>query len=83
VSWSGCELPLIDGDWQGLWTTAEAAALLGPPVLTERQVREMVRQQGVRPAGRRKDSGASRRYLRVYRVPELIRAYDALATPAA
>lgn len=83
MGWSGCELPLIDGDWQRLWTTAEAAALLGPPLLTERQVRAMVRQQGVVPAGRRKDTDASRRYLRVYRVPDLIRAYDALATSAA
>ena len=79
--WQAQNLPTV-GDDPALWTAADAARLLGPPVLTTDQVRQLVRMVGLTPVGKRR-TGLPRtggRHARVYRAEALIRAYEALYT---
>lgn len=78
--WTSVGLPAV-GDDETLWTVAEAALLLGPPVLPVTRVRQLVALAGLSPVGRRKVSlpRAPGRYARVYRAVDLIEAYDRLA----
>lgn len=77
--WSSSGLPVIDGHYAEYWSTAEAAYLLGPPFLSEEQVRQLVHLIGMEPAGKRWVKGRGTRHVRVYRAAELVRAYDAIA----
>jgi hypothetical protein len=78
--WSSVGLPTV-GDDPYLWTVADAAKLLGPPVLSERRVRDLIRLIGLEPVGKRRVSplGQSGRHARVYECGRLIEAYDRLA----
>lgn len=77
--WSSAGLRVV-GDDENLWTVADAARLLGPPVLTEAQVRQLIRLIGIQPMGKRNTSqpGRSARHARVYHSLDLIRAFDAI-----
>jgi hypothetical protein len=78
--WSSAGLKTV-GDDPELWTAADAARLLGPPLLTEPQVRQLIRLAGLEPQGKRRvtRSGTSGgRHARVYPATDLIRAFDAI-----
>jgi len=77
--WSSANLRIV-GDDPTLWTTGDAARLLGPPELSPVQVRELIRVTGLQPVGKRRVTarGQSGRHARVYWASDLIRAYDAL-----
>jgi hypothetical protein len=77
--WSSAGLPLIEGHYDIYWSTTEAAYLLGPPQLSEEQVRQLVHLVGMQPVGKRWVKGRGTRHVRVYRANELIRAYEAIA----
>lgn len=71
-------LPVL-GESPKHWTVAEAAALLGPPVLTENQVRHLIRLCSIPPAGKRRAGPRTRgRYPLAYKAIDLIEAYDAV-----
>jgi hypothetical protein len=67
-------------DDEALWTARDASRLLGPPYLSVREVRELIRLTSIQPAGKRRTTshGFSGRYARVYQAADLIRAYDAI-----
>jgi hypothetical protein len=77
--WSSAGLVTV-GDNAGLWTAEQAAAILGPPILTPTQVRHLIRCASLQPAGKRRVSphGMAGRHARVYKAEELIRLYDAV-----
>jgi hypothetical protein len=77
--WSSAGLPVIEGNYDIYWSTAEAAYLLGPPSLTEEQVRQLVHLVGLTPVGKRWVKGRTTRHVRVYRASDLIRVYEAIA----
>ena len=77
VGWSSKDLTVLDGDQNGeYWTISEAASILGPPSLTETQLRQLIRMVSIEPAGKR--PGGSR-YVRAYKAVELIKLYEAIA----
>lgn len=78
--WSSDGLRTV-GDDELLWTVSDAASLLGPPALTPRQVRDLVKLAGITPAGKRRVTprGQAGRHARVYPASALIRAYDAIS----
>jgi hypothetical protein len=77
--WSSSGLPTV-GDDPSLWTATDASRLLGPPVLTPVQVRQLILMTGLHPVGKRRvtSRGTSGRHARVFRAIELIRAFEAL-----
>lgn len=77
-------LSVVAVDDERYWTVSDAAKLLGPPELSEAQVRQLVNLCSLSPAGKR-PGGSRRRHVRVYKAEELIRAYAAIASvlPAA
>lgn len=81
--WSSAELTLVGAD-ERLWTVAEAARLLGPPVLDVAQVRQLVVMMQIKAVGTRAKEGPEKRgrQPRVYRAVDLIRAYDVLSKAA-
>lgn len=68
------------GDDPALWSAEDAARLLGPPVISVTQVRNLIRVASLAPAGKRKSTayGSPGRYARVYQAADLIRLYDAI-----
>jgi hypothetical protein len=82
--WSSQGLPVV-GDDPNLWTVAEAACHLGPPVITVTEARKLVSLFGLQPVGKRRTSphGTSGRYARVYQAIDFIKAHDALGRHSA
>jgi len=78
--WSSTGLSTV-GDDENLWTVADAAALLGPPRLTQIQVRQLIKMLSIQPSGKRRVTPLGRpgRHARVYDAETLIKAYDALS----
>lgn len=72
-------LPVVSPDDPNYWSVSDAAKLLGPPELTETQVRQLVHLVGMTPKGKR-SGGSRRRHVRVYDAGELSRAYAAIAS---
>lgn len=79
--WSSQGLRIISPDDADYWSTADAAQLLGPPQLSQDQVRQLVNLAGLEPAGKRRmtPSGVKGRHVRVYKADDLIKAYDAIS----
>lgn len=77
--WSSKGLKTV-GDDPKYWTVADAARLLGPPVLDARAVRNLVNILGITPVGKRRvtQDGHSGRHARVYLAQDLIKAYHAI-----
>lgn len=75
--WSSANLRVVRDDPR-YWTVADASRFLGPPDLTEAQVRQLLRLSGIGPVGKRAN-GPSRRHVRVYDAQELIAAFERLA----
>lgn len=73
------DLPVVSPDDARYWSVADAARLLGPPDLTEAQVRQLVNLTGMVPKGKR-FGGARRRHVRVYDADKLAKAYHAIAS---
>ncbi len=80
--WSSEGLDVISADDPGFWSTADAARFLGPPELSQAQVRQLVRLGGLEPAGKRRVTirGRGGRHVRVYRSSDLIKAYEAISS---
>lgn len=78
--WSSTGLRTV-GDDETLWTVTDAANLLGPPRLSEIQVRQLVKMLNLKPRGKRRVTplGQPGRHARVYEAEALIKAYDALS----
>lgn len=78
--WSSAGLATVADD-ETLWTVADAAGLLGPPQLTQAQVRQLIRMIQIEPVGKRRVTarGVPGRHARVYPAEALIKAYDALS----
>lgn len=78
--WSSTGLRTV-GDDETLWTVADAANLLGPPQLSQAQVRQLIRMLSLQPSGKRRVTplGHPGRHARVYEAEALIKAYDALS----
>jgi hypothetical protein len=72
------ELPVIASDDPRYWAVSDAATLLGPPDLSEAQVRQLIHLIGLEPVGKR-SGGSRRRHVRVYDANHLARAYAAIA----
>lgn len=75
--WTAGHLKLLDEDDPRYWSTAEAARLLGPPQLTEAQVRVLVNILRLEPKGK-KPAGSGRRHVRAYDAVKLIGIYERL-----
>jgi len=77
--WSSQGLPAL-GDDEKFWTAGDAARLLGPPVLTQQQVRALIRMASLTPVGKRRvtEYGKPGRYARCYRAADLIKLFDAV-----
>jgi hypothetical protein len=80
--WSSQGLEIIEQDDPEYWSTADAARLLGPPILSQAQVRQVVRLSNLQPAGKRRVTvrGRGGRHVRVYKSTELIKAYEAISS---
>jgi hypothetical protein len=70
-------LPVVAEDDERYWSISDASRLLGPPELSEMQVRQLVHLINLRPAAKR-PSGSRRRHVRVYDASHLARAYAAI-----
>lgn len=70
-------LPVVAEDDERYWSVSDAASILGPPDLTEMQVRQLVHLLNMQPAGKR-SGGSRRRHVRVYDASHLARAYAAI-----
>lgn len=79
LGWRSDDLEVIPASDARYWSIADAARLLGPPVLTERQLRELIGICQLRPAGKR-SAGPNRRHVRVYEAIRMIQAFEAIAT---
>lgn len=81
--WSSIGLCVMDEADQH-WTVAEASKLLGPPQLTDAQVRFLITAMQIQPTGTRMKDGHDKRGRRprVYRAIDLIKAYDVLSKAA-
>ncbi len=77
--WTSAHLPVISTEDGTYWSVADAAGLLGPPELTQAQVRHLVRLAGLEPAGKR-FNGSRRRHVRVYDAQDFLRAYEKVST---
>jgi hypothetical protein len=77
--WTSSHLEVIATTDGTRWSIADAANLLGPPQLTETQVRHLVRLASLEPVGKR-FNGSRRRHVRVYDAQDLIKAYEKVAT---
>lgn len=77
--WTSAHLDVVSTTDGTRWSVAEAANLLGPPQLTEAQVRSLVRLANLEPVGKR-FNGSRRRHVRVYDANDLIKAYEKVAT---
>jgi hypothetical protein len=77
--WSSDGLKTV-GDDPELWTVSDASKLHGPPDLSVREVRNLVKILNMEPVGKRRVTadGHSGRHARVYRASEFIKAYDAI-----
>jgi hypothetical protein len=77
--WSSAGLKAL-GDDPHSWTAADAARLLGPPTLTQSQVRALIRMASLVPVGKRRVTsyGQAGRYARCYRASDLIALYSTL-----
>jgi len=76
--WTSANLPAL-GDDPTIWTVAEASRLLGPPILTEPQLRAHLRQTKLQPVGKRRvQTRGAGRYARCYLAADLIQLYDQL-----
>lgn len=80
--WSSEGLPVIEPDDDRYWSTADAARLLGPPELTQGQVRQLVALASIPAIGKRRVTirGRGGRHVRVYEAAKLIKAYEAVAS---
>lgn len=78
LGWRSDDLKVIPADDARYWSVADAAGLLGPPTLTERQLRDLIGIIGLVPAGKR-SAGPKRRHVRVYPAVRLIAAYEAIS----
>lgn len=76
--WSSRDLAVVAVDDPSYWSVFDAATLLGPPKLSESQVRNLITLANLQPAGKR-HNGARRRHVRVYRAVELLDAYEKVA----
>jgi hypothetical protein len=72
-------LPVVSMDDERYWSVSDAARLLGPPDLSDAQVRQLIHLFGFQPAGKR-NGGSRRRHVRVYDAEKLARAYAAIAS---
>lgn len=72
-------LPVVAEDDERYWSVSDAASILGPPDLTEMQVRQLVHLLDMQPVGKR-SGGSRRRHVRVYDASKLARAYAAIAS---
>ena len=77
LGWQSDGLRVIPASDARYWSIADAASLLGPPVLTERQLRDLLGIIGLQPAGKR-PAGPKRRHVRVYEAIRIIAVYDAV-----
>ena len=73
------DLPLVEIDDERFWSVSDAAKILGPPEMSELQVRQMIHLFRFEPSGKRV-GGARRRHIRVYDASLLARAHAALAS---
>jgi hypothetical protein len=72
-------LPVVAEDDERYWAVSDAASILGPPELTEMQVRQLIHLLDMQPVGKR-SGGSRRRHVRVYDASKLSRAYAAIAS---
>jgi hypothetical protein len=70
-------LPVVSVDDERYWSVSDAASILGPPDLSEMQVRQLVHLLNMQPIGKR-SGGSRRRHVRVYDAAHLARAYAAI-----
>jgi hypothetical protein len=77
MSWTGGELPVVEG-WGDLWSTADASWLLDMPV---RQVRDELRRAGIEAVGKRHDRGRGTRHVRVYLASDVLEALGMSCSP--
>lgn len=82
--WSSAGLCVVVDEVDQHWTVAEAAKLLGPPQLTDAQVRFLIAAMQIQATGTRAKDGNDKRGRRprVYRALDLIKAYDVLSKVA-
>lgn len=76
--WSSRGLPLVGTTDPAYWSVYDASIMLGPPKLSEKQVRDMINLAGLRPPGKRRN-GSRRRHVRVYLAVDLIDAFENIA----
>jgi hypothetical protein len=76
MPWSSADLPVLDPS-PARWPLGFAARLLGPPDLTGRQLRDRVREAGIKPVGKAR-FGAGKRHVPLFDVAELIGLYASL-----
>jgi hypothetical protein len=75
--WTSRDLPVVG--WEpGLWSVAQASALLGPPTMSEAQLRTLIRCASLQPVGKRQEGYGAHggRHSRVYKAADLIRMYE-------
>lgn len=76
--WSSRDLPVVPTLATEYWSVYDAAELLGPPNLSEGQVRSLIDLIKLRPVGKRVN-GSRKRHVRVYLAEKLIKAHEAVA----
>ena len=70
-------LPVVAEGDERYWSVSDASSILGPPDLSEMQVRQLVHLLNMQPIGKR-SGGSRRRHVRVYDASHLARAYAAI-----
>lgn len=78
AGWKSEDLPLVGVGDGSYWSVADAANLLGPPTLSEKQVRDLIGLLDMQPVGKR-TAGPRRRHVRVYSAIALITAFEKVA----
>jgi hypothetical protein len=78
AGWTSENLPLVAESDGSFWSVANAAELLGPPKLSEKQVRNLIDLLDMQPVGKR-TAGPRRRHVRVYSAIALITAFEKVA----
>ena len=78
MPWSSADLPVLEPS-PSLWPLRIAAETLGPPELSERQLRDKLRAAGIKPVGKmRSGVPGHSRHIPLYSAVQLIELYESL-----
>lgn len=73
MSWTSGDLPVLAGREELFWSTRAASLILDCPM---REIRDLVRDAGLVPAGKRHETGFGTRHVPVYAASDILRIWE-------